>query len=73
MLSRFSKCKKGMKSENTKVAKTNKVKQVHLSKYAVWGSKKSRFIKNQEASGFLSTSGLKAPLSIILVLGEILF
>ena len=44
-----------------------------LSKCAICGSKKSRFIKNQEASGTLSNLGLKTPLSKILLLDDILF
>ena len=44
-----------------------------LSKCAICGSKKSRFIKNQEAKGLLSNLGLKAPLSKVPVLGDILF
>ena len=44
-----------------------------LSKYAICGSKESRFIKKQEASGILSSLGLKTPLSKISLLGDILF
>ena len=35
--------------------------------------KKSRFIKNQGASGILSSLGLKTPLSKVPLLGDILF
>ena len=34
-----------------------------LSKCPISGSKKSRFIKNQEAKGLLSDLGIKTPLS----------
>ena len=34
-----------------------------LSKCAIWDSKKSIFIKNQEAEGLLSNLGVRAPLS----------
>ena len=44
-----------------------------LSKCAVCGSKKSRFIKKQEASGILSNVSLKTPLNKIQLLGDILF
>ena len=44
-----------------------------LSKCAVCSSKKSRFIKEQEAKGILSSLGLKTPLSKIPLLGDILF
>ena len=35
--------------------------------------KKSRFIKNQEASGLLSSLGIRTPLSQIPLLGPLLF
>ena len=44
-----------------------------LSKCAICGSKKSRFIKNQEAKGLLSSLGLRTPLSKAPILGDILF
>ena len=44
-----------------------------LSKCAICGSKKSRFIKNQEAKGLLSNLGLKTPLSKVPILDDILF
>ena len=44
-----------------------------LSICTICGSKKSRFIKKQEAKGILSTLGLKIPLSKVSILGDILF
>ena len=44
-----------------------------LSKCAICGSNKARFIKKQEASGILSSLGFKKPLSKIPFLGDILF
>ena len=44
-----------------------------LSKCAICDSKKSRFIKNQEAEGLLSKSGIRTSLSKIPLLGDILF
>ena len=44
-----------------------------LSKCAICGSKKSRFIKNQEAKGLLSKLGIRAPLSKVPILGDISF
>ena len=44
-----------------------------LSKCAICGSKKSKFIKKQEASGLLSKLGIKTPLSKIPTLGDVLF
>ena len=43
------------------------------SKYAVCGNKKSKFIKEKEAKGLLSSLGLKTPLSKVPLLGVILF
>ena len=44
-----------------------------FSKFAICGSKKSRLIKKQEASGILSSLGLKTPLNKIPFLGDNLF
>ena len=44
-----------------------------LSKYAICGSKKSRFVKNQEEKGLLSNLGIRTPLSKAPKLGHILF
>ena len=44
-----------------------------LSKSAMCGSKKSRFIKNQEGKGLLSNLGLRTPLSKVPLLGNVLF
>ena len=57
---------------SSKTLKTKNVGTILSLKCAVCGSKKSRFIKEQEAKGLLSSLGLKAPLSRIPVLGDIL-
>ena len=44
-----------------------------LSKCTVWDSKKSKFIKQQEANGLLSSSGIKTSLSKIPLVGPLLF
>ena len=44
-----------------------------LSKWAICSSKKSRFIKNLEAKGLLSNLGVRAPLSKVPILDDILF
>ena len=44
-----------------------------LSKCAICGSKKSRFMKDQEAEGLLSNLGVRTPLSKVPILGDILF
>ena len=43
-----------------------------LSKYVTRGSKKLRFIKNQEAKGLLSNLGIRTSLSNVPLLGDIL-
>ena len=44
-----------------------------LSKCAICDSKKSRFIKDQEAKGLLSNLGDRTPLSKAPILGDIFF
>ena len=44
-----------------------------LSKCETCGSKKSKYIKKQEASGLLSKLGIKTPLIKIPFLGDVLF
>ena len=67
------KCKKNTKNINPKIWSSSNGKAMILSKYAICGSKKSRFIKNQEAKGLLSNLGIRTPLSKIPILGDILF
>ena len=52
---------------------TNNGKRTILSKYAISDSKKSIFIKNQEAKRLLSKLGLRTPLSKLTILDDILF
>ena len=47
-------CRKDTENINPRVSGTSNGKVVILSKCATCGSKKSRFIKNQEAKGILS-------------------
>ena len=61
------------KYRNPNVSKMNNGKTLILSKCTICGSKKSRFIKNQGASGILSSLGLKTLLSKVPLLGDILF
>ena len=67
------KCKKDTENINPRVSNTSNGKTMILSKCAICGSKKSRFIKNQEAKGLLSNLGLRTPLSKVSLLGDILF
>ena len=71
MLSYCLKCKKSTESINPKVLKTTNGKAIILSKCAICGSKKSTFIKEQEAKRLLSNLGLRTPLNKIPVLGDI--
>ena len=73
MLSYCFKCRRNTKSINSKVSKTANGKAIILSTCAICGSKKSKFIKEQEAKGLLSNLGLRTPLNKIPVLGVILF
>ena len=73
MLSYCLKCKRNTESTNPKVSKTTTGKAMILSTCAICGSKKSKFIKQQEAKGLLSNLGPKTPLNKIPVLEDILF
>ena len=64
------KCKKDTGNINPIVSKTSNNRIMILSKCK---SKKSRFIKNQEAKWLLSNLGIKTPLSKLPILGDILF
>ena len=66
-------CRKNTENMDPTVSASSNGRVMILSKCAICGSKKSRFIKNQEAKGLLSKLGIKTPLSKIPVLGDILF
>ena len=67
------KCKKYTKKNiNAQVSSTSNGKMT-ISKCAICGSKKSKFIKKQEAKGLLSKLGIKTPFSKLPILGDILF
>ena len=72
MLSYCLKCKKNTESINTKVSNTSNGKTIILSKCAGCSSKKSKFIKEQQAKGLLSNLGIRTPLNKIPLLGDIL-
>ena len=57
MLSNCLKCRKNTESKSPKVVKTKNGRIMVLSKCEVCDSKKSKFIKEQEASGLLSILG----------------
>ena len=73
MLSSCLKWKRITENINPKVLKTTNDKAIILSTCALCGSKKSKFIKQQEAKGLLSNLGLRTLLNKIPVLGDILF
>ena len=58
----FLKSKKDTKNVDSKILKTKNGKPILSSKCAICGSKKSRFMKEQETKGLLS---LRTPLSKI--------
>ena len=66
------KCRKDTENINPRVSKTSNSRTM-VSKCAICNSKKSRFIKNQEAKGLLSNLGIKTPLSKVPIFGDILF
>ena len=70
MLSYYLKCRKNIESINPKATSD---KTVILSKCAICGSKKLKFIKEQQAKRLLSNLGIRTPLNKIPLLGDILF
>ena len=67
------KCRKNTENINARVSKTSNGRTMVLSKCANCSSKKSRFVKNQEAKGLLSNLGVKTPLHKVPILDDILF
>ena len=55
-------CKENTRNINPRVSKTKSNKTMILSKCAICGSKKSKFIKEQEVKGLFSNLGIRAPL-----------
>ena len=72
MLSYCLKCRKNTESKNPKVVRLQNERIMVLSKCAVCDSKNMEIIKEKEASGLLSSLGIKKPLSKTL-LGPLLF
>ena len=67
------KCRENAESKNAKVTRTKKGKIMLSSSCIVSDRKKSKFIKQQEASGLLISLGIKAPLSKIPLVDRLLF
>ena len=53
------KCRKDTENINPSVSSTSNGRTMILSKSAICSSKKSRFIKNQDAKGLLSNLGVR--------------
>ena len=66
------KWRKDTENINPKVSNTSNGRKTILSKCAICGCKKSRFIKDQEAKGLLSNLGARTLLSKVPILGDIL-
>ena len=64
--------KKKTKNIDAKMLKTENGKLMLSSECAVRGSKKSRFMKEQEAKGLLTNLEIKTPLNKIPLLGDLL-
>ena len=67
------KCRENTENINPRVSNTSNGRTMVLSKCAICGSKKLRFIKNQEAKGLLSNLVVRTPLSKVPIWGNILF
>ena len=71
MLSYCLKCRKNTENKNPKVVKNGDI--VLLTNCLGWNSKNSKVIKDQEASGLLSSLGIKILLSKTPLVGPFLF
>ena len=67
------KCIKDTENINPNISNTSNCRETILSKCAICGSKKSRFIKDQEAKVLLSNLGVRTTLSKVPIFGDILF
>ena len=61
-------CRKNTENINPKIVRNRQNRLMIQSNIAVCNSKKSRFIKEQKAMRILSNSGIKTPLSKVLLL-----
>ena len=73
MLSSCLKCRKNTDNKKTKVVRNKEGRIMVTSNRVVCSSKKSRFIKEQEASELLSSLAIRTPSSQIPLVGPILF
>ena len=73
MLTYCLKYKRNTKNKDTKMIGTKNSRLVLSLKCPVSGSKKPRFMKEQEAEGLLSNLGIKTSLNRVPLLGDLLF
>ena len=73
MLTYCLKCKGNTKNIDAKMVKIKNGRLILSSKCAICGSKKSRFMKEQEAKGLLSNLAIRTTLNKSPLLGDILF
>ena len=69
----YLKCRKNTESKNPTVARAKPRTIMLLLNCVVCHSKNSKFIEQQEASGLLSSLGIKTPLCQIPLVGPLLF
>ena len=62
------KCRKDTENIDPKMVRIKNNRLIMQSKCPVFGIKKSRFVKGQEAKSLLSNLGIKTPFSKILLL-----
>ena len=67
------KCRKNKESRNPTVGKTKNGRIMLLSKCEVCPNKRSKFIKENKASGLLSSLGIETPLIKVRFIGPLLF
>ena len=65
------KCRKDTENIDPKMVRTKNNRLIMPAKCPVCGIKRSRFVKEQEAKGLLSTLGIKTPLSKIPLLNVV--
>ena len=72
MLPYCLKCRKNTENKSPKVVRTKKGRIMLLSKCAVSNCKESKFLKEQEAKGLLSSIGIRTSLNHIPLFGTLL-
>ena len=73
MLTYWLKCNKDTENVDSEMLKSKNGRTILFSKCTSCGSKKSKFMKEQEAKGLLSSLSLRTSLSKISLLGDTLF